>query len=221
MHYDWKTENNYDGVKNELNWWDEVLVNELGKAIEVLTLAGVICFFLYTEPEALSYEIFMWGDVGMTTDVRFYGVAPHWYFRPYMAWLIACPYHRVGIFGLVFFFVVIYFQVNIIGVTELGAYRGLRSGSSYFIWTKLSFARTTTRWTKIYIENSLFYLIMYSLFIISIACTLTYLPYGRFYNRLGGNFAMLVSYLFVFSYLGFPYFRYSNTLALGSLNKLN
>lgn len=45
----------------------------------------VIFFFMYTEPEALSYEIFMWGDIGMVTDVRFYGVAPHWYFRPFMA----------------------------------------------------------------------------------------------------------------------------------------
>jgi len=29
------------------------------------------------EPEALSYEIFMWGDIGLMPDVRFYGVAPH------------------------------------------------------------------------------------------------------------------------------------------------
>ena len=29
------------------------------------------------EPEALSYEIFMWGDIGLVTDVRYYGVAPH------------------------------------------------------------------------------------------------------------------------------------------------
>jgi len=27
----------------------------------------------------------MWGDIGLIPDVRFYGVAPHWYFRPFMA----------------------------------------------------------------------------------------------------------------------------------------
>jgi hypothetical protein len=52
----------------------------------------------------LSYEIFMWGDVGFINDIRFYGVAPHWYFRPLMAWLLVCPFHKLGIAGLVFFF---------------------------------------------------------------------------------------------------------------------
>lgn len=221
MHYDWKTENNFDGIKQELNWWDEVLVKELGKAIEILLVTGGICLFLFAEPEALSYEIFMWGDVGMMTDVRFYGVAPHWYFRPYMAWLIVCPFHRIGIFGLVFFFVAIYFQVNIMGTSELGAYKSLRSLNSLFVRTKLSSGKSSIRWTKIFVENSLFHILCYTLFLVSIGCSLSYLPYGRFYNRLGGNFAMLFSYLFIFSYLGFPYFRYSNTLALGSLNRLN
>jgi len=36
-----------------------------------------LCLFLYEEPEALNYELFMWGDVGMSTDIRFFGVAPH------------------------------------------------------------------------------------------------------------------------------------------------
>jgi hypothetical protein len=43
----------------------------------MLSLTTLIFFYLYTDPEALSYEIFMWGDIGMVTDVRFYGVAPH------------------------------------------------------------------------------------------------------------------------------------------------
>jgi len=66
-------------------WWDEALSNELGLYVFVLLVISACFFFLYEDPEALSYEIFMWGDVGMVTDVRFYGVAPHWYFRPFMA----------------------------------------------------------------------------------------------------------------------------------------
>jgi len=37
--------------------------------------------------------------------------------------------------------------------------------------------------------------------------TASFLPYGRFYNRLGGNVGMLGAYLFVFFYLAFPIFR--------------
>ena len=132
MHYDWKTENNYDALKQELNWWDEVLVKELGKFIDILLMIGFFCMYFYIEPEALTYEIFMWGDVGMVNDIRYFGVAPHWYFRPYMAWLIACPYHRIGIFGLVFFFLIIYFQAHILGFSSLQAYKLLKSFLTIF-----------------------------------------------------------------------------------------
>jgi hypothetical protein len=37
----------------------------------------LVCLYLYHEPEALSYEIFMWGDVGAITDPKFNQVAPH------------------------------------------------------------------------------------------------------------------------------------------------
>lgn len=34
--------------------------------------------------------------------------------------------------------------------------------------------------------------------------TTTFLPFGKFYNRLGGNVGMLLAYLYVFAYLGLP-----------------
>jgi len=40
-------------------WWDEALSNELSKTIDILLLVGFACFYLYTMPEALTYEIFM------------------------------------------------------------------------------------------------------------------------------------------------------------------
>ncbi len=221
MHYDWKTENNFDGIRQELSWWDEVISKEFGKAIELFLIIGGVCLLVYTEPEALSYEIFMWGDVGMSTDVRFYGVAPHWYFRPYMAWLVVCPFHRVGIFGLVFFFFVIYFQVSIVGTSELLGYRASHLGLVFATFSNSTKGKVITGWNRIFVENSIYYLVCYSLFLIAIGCTLTYLPYGRFYNRVGGNVSMLVSYLYIFSYLGLPSLRFSNTLALGGLNQLN
>jgi hypothetical protein len=44
-----------------------------------------------------------------------------------MAWLIACPYHYLGIFGLVFFFVVFFFQLNIFGHSDLGTNKKLKT----------------------------------------------------------------------------------------------
>lgn len=38
----------------------------------------------------------------------------------------------------------------------------------------------------------------------SVFYTTTFLPFGKFYNRLGGNVGMLLAYLYVFAYLGLP-----------------
>lgn len=198
MHYDWKTESSFDGIKQEMMWWDEALSNELGKTIDILAIIAFCCFLLYEEPEALSYEIFMWGDVGMSTDVRFYGVAPHWYFRPYMAWLIVCPHHRPGIFGLVYFFLIIFYQPNIHGVNESSSYKNninFFDASSRYYAPKLS---------RILVEADLWHQTFYALFIMAVAYSTTFLPYGRFYNRLGGNNGMLLAYLYIFLYLGIP-----------------
>jgi quinol-cytochrome oxidoreductase complex cytochrome b subunit len=220
MHYDWKNENNADGLKAEMNWWEEILASELGCCLQILLCVGCLCLFLYEDPEALSYEIFMWGDVGMSTDVRFYGVAPHWYFRPYMAWLIAVPFHRLGLLGLGYFFIIIYLQPHIIGMTELGAYKSLKV--IFNVTTDKELAKKYVfPWERINPELSLYFLSNFGIFLISILCALSYLPYGRFYNRLGGNFSMLVSYIYIFSYLGSTLLRYSVMILLSKVNKSN
>jgi hypothetical protein len=38
----------------------------------------------------------------------------------------------------------------------------------------------------------------------AVAYSTSFLPYGRFYNRLGGNNGMLLAYLYIFLYLGIP-----------------
>ena len=243
MHYDWKSKGFFNGIKQQLNWWDEALSNELSLLINFLIILGCIGVFLYSEPEALSYEIFMWGDIGIVTDVRFYGVAPHWYFRPYMAWLIACPYHYVGIFGLVFFFLVLYFQVSLFGNSEL---ENLKTNNTFYsfyheiinLLLKYKFFslilstsffkkiiniqnKNYNNWNTTNYDISLQWLISYSLFFISILYTLSFLPYGRFYNKLGGNFALLFSYFYIFGFLTFNFFRNSWILSNNKINIIN
>jgi hypothetical protein len=35
----------------------------------------------------------------------------------------------------------------------------------------------------------------------------SFLPYGRFYNRLGGNWGFLLADIFILCYLAFPFLR--------------
>jgi len=203
MHYDWKNEATYDGLESEMSWWDEALMNELGTFLEVVVLLNIFCWWIYPEPEALSYEIFMWGDIGMVSDVRYYGVAPHWYFRPYMAWLIVCPHHKTGIFGLVFLFFVLFHQPTLHGVNEHGPYFKKR----LLFTTRKIKQKTFFKQAPLNVELNLYYQLTYGFFIICALYTNTFLPYGRFYNRLGGNVGMLFSYMYVFMYLSITSLR--------------
>lgn len=203
MHYDWKNETSFDGLDTEMIWWDEALSNELSHVLDAFIILTVVWWFMFTEPEALTYEIFMWGDIGIVTDVRFYGVAPHWYFRPYMAWLIACPHHKTGIFGLLFYFFILFYQPVLHGTSEFNNYN-----KRTLLFVKRKFNRNNFfAASYINLEMNLYHQITYGLFIGCCMYCTSFLPYGRFYNRLGGNVGMLAAYMYVFFYLGFPIFR--------------
>lgn len=220
MHYDWQANATADGLKQELSWNDEVLKNELSKTFEMLVLFWCLCLLMYSNTEPLSFEYFMWGDIGMITDVRFYSVAPHWYFRPYMAWLVACPYHYLGIFGLVFFFVVFFFQLDIIGHNDAGTNKKLKTVGLAFILNRGS-DKYLIQWERIQTEVNLQWQLTFTAFVVAIAYACSYLPYGRFYHSIGGNQMTLISYLYIFSYLGFNFFRYSWLYSSTKLDTVN
>ena len=202
IHYDWKNESFFDGLDSEMLWWDEALSNELTNYFVILLIITIFFFLLFEEPEALSYEVFMWGDLGLVTDVRFYGVAPHWYFRPFMAWLIACPFHKTGIFGLAFFFVILYFQPNLHGTSDQNNYnKNISPCYSFFSKKKNSFTGSV-----ISLESNLYHQFFYFIFLMCCLYTTSFLPYGRFFNRIGGNWGFLFSYFFIFFYLSFFFF---------------
>ena len=56
-------------------------------------------------------------------------------------------------------------------------------------------------------DNSFYFQFFYLMFFLSCLYCSSFLPYGRFYNRLGGNLGMLFSYFYLFCYLTFPIFR--------------
>jgi len=206
MHYDWKNDTSYDGLEIEVIWWDEALSNELTWSAIMFMAFAMFCWFLYPDPEALSYEIFMWGDIGLVNDIRFYGVAPHWYFRAYMAWLIVCPYHNTGIFGLLFFFILLFIQPIVQGNNHQLEYNKKSLIFSSFFFRKKYFYKNS----NVTIYLNFFYQFTFTLFVLACLCAASFLPYGRFYNRLGGNIGMLCSYIYLFMYLTFNFLRRSN-----------
>jgi hypothetical protein len=85
---------------------------------------------------------------------------------------------------------------------------------------KLSIKSYNT-WNTINYDISLQWLLSFGFFIIAVLYTLTFLPYGRFYNKLGGNFALLIAYFYIFGFLTFMFIRNSWILNNSKLNILN
>jgi hypothetical protein len=139
--------------------------------------------------------------------------------------LIVCPSHRPGLFGLIYFFIVIFYQPNINGTYEQKEYKtnlpffnyplNVKKGDSstikldkleHPVLSHFSNNYITNKYTfkivKSGLEYTIFYQFTFGIFIMCVFYTTTFLPYGRFYNRLGGNVGMLTSYLYIFFYLG-------------------
>ena len=126
----------------------------------------------------------MWGDIGMVNEVRFLGVAPHWYFRPYMAWLIFCPHHYIGIFGLIFFFLLVYFQINF---------------NKYYWDISKNINNSFIN------ENSVVHKTTYIFFFMSMLYAGSYLPCGKFFTLLKGNNATMFSFFIIYVYMLFSF----------------
>ena len=206
MHYDWKVETTYLGLKETVVWYDEGLTSELVRVISLLCLLIVFVLTTFRTQEPINYELFTWGDLGIVTDVNYLAVAPHWYFRPFMAWLTVVPDHYLGISGLLLYFMAIYFQPNLVARNPNRPVYGIRKNSKgdsdetdkYLpvIWPEaVNSQYSVTHYTT------------FALFFISLWYTASFLPYGKFFHRIGGNFGLILAYTYIFIYLMFPSIR--------------
>lgn len=202
MHYDWKPDYMYDGVDNELQWHNEVSTNEIWGFCEMMLFVFLVCLYLYHEPEALSYEIFMWGDVGAITDPKFNQVAPHWYFRPLMSFLLVVPHSFMGVFGLILFFFLLYHQITLSRSSEVDGFSKFSPAAA----ARLRLYRLHMN-GQFEVEYNFFRQMTFFFFFVACMYTTTFLPNGKYYQLLGGNTGMLLSYFYIFFFLTFPGFR--------------
>jgi len=93
---------------------------------------------------------------------------------------------------MIFFMFIIYFQVT--------------------IKTIIKFVSNTKTIFSSIPEFSVIMWTIYTSLVMSSFYTNTTLPYGRFYNRISGNPALLYAYLIVFIYLSVNTYKYINKL---------
>ena len=111
-----------------------------------------------------------------------------------MAWLTVCPMHVTGIMGLLLMFFTLYHQVALAGTDDFFMVKSPTSiTSSSVIINK----------RHLNMDFSLLSQINFYVFVMALLYTTTFLPAGRYYQRVSGNFGMLFSYFYVLCYLTF------------------
>ena len=211
MHYDWKSEANYTGLKESVNWVDEGLINELIKFLVTIWIFIFLSSLLFKLQEPISYEIFTWFDLG-NLDINYKGVAPHWYFRPYMGWLGTLPDHYGGLIILFFFHILFYYQPDLMGrgnksnPFNSNFYKGQQDNSLTFKGLNQNISP----------QYNLIYNITFIFFTLSLWYVGSFLPYGLMFHAVGGNIGLFIADLYIFFYLLFPRLRgqYSYILML-------
>lgn len=147
-------------------------------------------------------------------------------------------------FWINFFFLVLYFQVSLFGTSDIENLK--YNNTVYSFYQELfNYAKTNklltifisesylnkfffkihskvyNNWNLINYDISLQWLLSYGFFIVAILYSISFLPYGRFYNKLGGNFSLLFSYFYIFGFLTFMFFRNSWVLNNVKINIIN
>ena len=203
MHYDWVAEDCTSNLPCQINWYEEGMFSEvfLG-TIFFLAVNFWLIEFLYKDEVPYDYEMFMWGDIGFVVDINYAAVAPHWYFRPFMAWLTHCPHHHVGIMGIFAFFLGIYYQPEILEA-DMHSFSGdLRYFKDPYSCEYPDPALERKKYHVCFI-----YFFFFQLFFCSVWYTASYLPYGKYYYSISGNYGLSIAYLYIFLYIYFPVFR--------------
>jgi len=92
-------------------------------------------------------------------DIRFYGVGPHWYFRPFMGLLTIAPTHYEGLSWM---------GLYVILITSTPLFYSLYNPHHKYV-------------AAIPMQNSLLQTSLFIIFIMSIGCAVSILPCGRYY----------------------------------------
>jgi len=187
-HESWDTDSGEQTYEDKsgsyVSWFYDAFLKEIQDAW-YWTLYVFVYFFLHHfNPFVVNYFFFERWNISELDEIRFYGVAPHWYFRPLMGLLIVSPSHYEGLlwmgmfFGLLAFLPVIYQWYN-----------------------------THNRYLPIIpMQSSLLQTSCFILFMLSLYCTASMLPCGRYYYEPEGGYVgnpwVKFSYQYAYLYLG-------------------
>ena len=187
-HESWDTdsgEHTYeDRSGSYISWFYDALLKEFQDGYYWVNFVFIYFFFHHFDALTVNYFFFERWNIVEFDDIRFYGVAPHWYFRPLMGLLTVTPSHYEGLFWMALFFILLAF---------LPIVYNLYNSSNDYVAT-------------IAMQNTALQTFTFIFFMMSLYCVASMLPCGRYYyapeNGYVGNSWVKISYQYIYLYLG-------------------
>lgn len=173
-----------DKTNTWITWFYDAFWKEMQDSWNIVVACYCYFWFHHFDINAVHYSFFERWNISELDEIRFYGVAPHWYFRPLMGLLTIAPTHYEGImwFGLFFSFITFtpfFFNLYTSSVENL---------------------------CVIPMKDSLIQTYCFAFFMFSLFTTASILPCGRYYYDIEasyvGNTWLKWSYQYIYIYLG-------------------
>ena len=166
-----------------ISWFYDAFLKELQDAWYWTMLVFIYFFLHHFNAATLNYFFFERWNIAELDEIRFYGVAPHWYFRPYMGLLVITPTHYEGLSWMILFLVLLTFL------------------PVFYAWYNVN----NRHLPIIPMQNSLLQTFCFILFIMSLFATASMLPCGRYYYEPEGGYVghswVKFSWQYIFLYL--------------------
>lgn len=174
-----------DKSSSWLSWFYDALIKEIQDSINILIWTFLYFFFHHLDTLSVHYSFFERWNISELDEIRFYGVAPHWYFRPIMSLLTVAPSHFEGILWLVLYFLFLSFLPVIYNI-YIYEFKNIKI---------------------IAVKDSLFQSLMFIIFILSLFTVSSQLAVGKMnyddLNGYSGSIFVKWSYQYIYFFLGF------------------
>jgi len=192
-HEGWDSDSDKNTFEDKSNtwisWFYDGMLKEFQDSWHLLIWAYAYFFFHHYDINSTAYYFFERWNISELDEIRYYGVAPHWYFRPLMGILVIAPTHFEGLMWLGLFFVLLAFT------------------PVFYNFYNSSFKDIPS----IPMHDSLVQSFFFSLFLFSLFTTASILPCGRYYydpeGGYTGNVWLKFSYQYLYWYLGWILFH--------------
>ncbi len=169
-----------------VSWWNDAFHKETTDALIIVLFSYLYFFSHYIEITALKYYFFERWNIAELDEIRFYGVAPHWYFKPFMGLLTIAPTHFEGLMWFVLYFILLTFLPFIFKLYQGNIFK--------------------EDMDTILMKDSDFQCFFFICFLFSLYTTASMLPCGRYYYDLEGGYCgntwVKWNYQYIYLYLG-------------------